>query len=86
MSRHDESYEDRRERQRNEDREYQSNVMYQVWRNNGNCDRIDYDRVSESHWDGLQVDDAAARELRAQRPPPEPPSEQEWLDNGGEQQ
>ena len=76
MSRYDESYEERRERQRSEEREYRGDVMYEVWRSNGNPDRIDYDRVGRSHDEGLQVDDAARRELRAQRPPP---SEQEQI-------
>lgn len=56
--------------------------MYDVWRSGGNPDRIDYDRVGESFRDGLYHDDAAARELRAQRPKQEElePEYQEYPD------
>ena len=45
MSRYDESYEDRREREREDLRDFEGDVTYEVWRSGGNVDRIDRDRV-----------------------------------------
>lgn len=82
----DESYEQGRERQRDEERRYENDVFYDVWRSGGNPDRIDHDRVSDSRFDGLSSEDAARRELKSQRPPEQKSEEQEWLENGGEMQ
>jgi hypothetical protein len=46
---------------------YDDEVFYRVWRNGGNPDLIDSDRVDDSWGRGYRVDDAAARELRSQR-------------------
>lgn len=65
------SYEERRE----QEREYRSDVEYEVWRSGGNMDRVDRDRVDRYHDDGLSVDSAARREMHHQRPPA--PSEED---------
>lgn len=52
--------------------DYRGDVTYEVWRNGGNVDRINDDRVRDSYDDGLYQDEAASRELRAMRPQPEP--------------
>ena len=73
-----ESYEEKRARWREEERRYESDVAYEVWRNGGNPDRIDPDRVQDSRYMGMDVDSAAHRELRRQRPrEPEQQQEQE---------
>lgn len=67
MSVFDESYEDRRSRERKERREYENDVLYEVWRSSGDVDRIDFDRVDDDRWDGLDATEAAAAELKRQR-------------------
>lgn len=73
MSDYLDDYEARRERRREEERQYRGDVFYNVWRNGGNPDRINYDRVSDSFRDGIYHEDAALREMRAQRPKPQEP-------------
>jgi len=68
MSRWNESYEDRRAREREERREYEADVFYEVWRSGRDPDRIDFDRVDDNRWDGMYAEDAAAVEIRAQQP------------------
>lgn len=68
MSRWDETYEERYQRRREEEREYRGDVTYDVWRSGGNVDRIDEDRVRSSHDNGLSHEQAARVELNAQRP------------------
>lgn len=83
MSRWDESYEDRREREREERREFENDVFYEVWRSGRDPDRIDYDRVDDARWDGASVDEAADAEIRAQQSRTfelEPDAEQEFCD------
>lgn len=63
-----ESYEDRREREREERREYENDVFYEVWRSGRDPDRIDYDRVDDNRLAGMDADDAASVEIRAQQP------------------
>lgn len=55
--------------EREERREYENDVFYEVWRSGGNPDRIDYDRVDDYRYDGIEADEAASRELRRMRPP-----------------
>ena len=43
---------------------YHDDVSYEVWRRNGNADRLDYDRVEEYRRDGRSAEDAAAAEMR----------------------
>lgn len=69
------SYEERREQRREEERQYQADVAYQVWRNGGDMDRVDRERVNEHYWQGDDCDRAASHELRSQRP--KPPQEEE---------
>ena len=73
MSRWDESHEDRREREREERRDYEGDVTYDVWRSGGNVDRIDRDRVEDHYHQGMDSDQAARMEIRAQQPRMEEP-------------
>ena len=41
-------------------------VLYEVWRNGGNPDHVDYDRVREDERDGYRYDEIADSELRRQ--------------------
>jgi len=70
------SYEERREEQR----KYDNDVFYEVWRNGGNPDRIDFDRVQDRYYNGQDVESAASSELQAQRPKPQEPSEEEYYE------
>ena len=63
----EESYQDRRKRERQEEREYRSTVDYEVYRSGRNADRIDYDRVSDLRSDGYSAYDAGASEARRLR-------------------
>jgi len=88
------NYDDRREQRREEQRRYESDVFYEVWRSGGNPDRINPDRVQDRYWDGQDAESAARAELNAQRPKHESPSEEEYyeemrrcaeLDSSGEE-
>ena len=57
------SYEERRE----ERRQYENDVFYEVWRSGGNPDGIDYDRVRDHYYDGYSSEESAGYELRSQR-------------------
>ena len=68
-----------REERREEERRYEGDVVYNVWRNGGNPDRVNLDRVDEHFDRGDQSDQATRDELRHQRPKPQ---EEEWqIDN-----
>jgi hypothetical protein len=67
----DDDYESRREARREQERRYQADVAYEVWRSGGDTDRVDRDRVSGSFYDGDDESLAAQRELRRQRPKPQ---------------
>lgn len=55
-----------REERREEERRYAGDVVYDVWRNGGNPDRVDLDRV-QGHFDnGHESDHATRDELRHQ--------------------
>lgn len=56
--------EDRRDRERS----FWGDVVYEVWRNGGDSDRVDRDTTSEEFREGLSADDSAARELHRQHP------------------
>uniref|UniRef100_A0A6M3L7R4 Uncharacterized protein n=1 Tax=viral metagenome TaxID=1070528 RepID=A0A6M3L7R4_9ZZZZ len=58
-----------REERRDEERRYEGDVVYDVWRNGGNPDRVNLDRVQEHFDRGDQSDCAVRDELRHQRPP-----------------
>jgi hypothetical protein len=67
------------EQQREDRRRYIADVEYEVWRNGGDIDRVDRDRVVDSYYDGRSEDCAASAELRRQRPIPSeewPPEEE----------
>lgn len=63
---------------REERRNYENDVFYEVWRSGGDPDRIDFDgRVEDHFYNGDYPEDAAAHELRCQQPsPPEPEYEE----------
>jgi hypothetical protein len=65
-----------REEQREERRQFEADVYYEVWRSGGNPDRIDPDRLSDCYYDHHDVNDCASRILKSQRPKPQE-SEQE---------
>ena len=46
---------------------YLGDVWYEVWCRGGSVDDVDDDRVEDSRYDGLDYEEAAARELRHQR-------------------
>ena len=75
-----------REERREEERRYEGDVVYDVWRNGGNPDRVNLDRVQEHFDSGDQSDYATRDELRHQRPPqPEDEyPEGEQTEGGGE--
>ena len=62
---------------RAEERRYEMDAMYEVWRAGGNIDRIDYERVDEHYQNGDSAEDAARHELRAQRPKPQEQEQEE---------
>lgn len=64
-------YDERRQRDHEEEHRYQMDAMYEVWRAGGNTDRIDYERVSNHYSNGDTYETAARDELRRQRPKPE---------------
>jgi hypothetical protein len=51
-------------------RDYEADVFYEVWRSGGDPDRIDYDRLADNYWNGIDAETATHYELRAQRPKP----------------
>lgn len=51
---------------RRDRRDYENDVFYEVWRSGRNPDAIDYDRVEDSYYQGVEAKYAAAREIRAQ--------------------
>jgi hypothetical protein len=68
MSVWSESWEDRYERRREEERSYRADVDYDVWRSGGDMDSVDYDRVGDAFHDGRSHESAARTELNAQHP------------------
>lgn len=71
-------YEERRQARREEERRYQADVAYEVWRSGGDMDRVDRERVQESFWSGDSKESAASAELHRQRPTEPEMSEQEY--------
>ena len=65
-----------RDEQREEQRRYEGDVWYDVWRSGGNPDRVDHDRVIDGYYEGRQAEDVARAELRRQSPPPATAEEQ----------
>lgn len=60
-----------------ERREYEVDVTYEVWRRDGDVDRISYDRLDDYYYDGYKPESAATLELSRQRPIAEEDIEQE---------
>ena len=67
-----------REEQREERRQYERDVEYEVYRSGGDMDRVNRDRVEDAYYDGRSVESQAARELSAQRPQPSFDEEQQY--------
>ena len=65
---YEDDYESRREKRREEERSYRSDVWYEVWRAGGNPDSISDERIQDSRDAGYYPEEAAHRELKAQRP------------------
>lgn len=80
-------YRERETERREEQREYDADVFYGVWRSGGNADAIDSDRVRDHFYDGLSSDEAAREEIRSQhRPSPQDGwTEQEQVEEQEEQ-
>lgn len=53
---------------RDERREYEADIIYDVWRFGGNPDRVDYDRMSDAFYERIPAEDFVRSELRRQRP------------------
>ena len=60
-------YSIRQAQRREEERQYRSDVTYDVWRSGRNPDRVDDDRVQDHFDHGDSADQAAAHECRLQR-------------------
>ncbi len=50
-----------------ERRKFEGDVIYEVWRSGGNPDAVDYNRLDDYWYDGLDAYEAADRELQIQR-------------------
>ena len=48
--------------------DYEGDVYYEVWRQGGDPDAIDLDRVEDSYYRGDYPEDAASVEMERQRP------------------
>ncbi len=46
---------------------YQEDVAYEVWKQGGDSDYIDVDRVSGSETEGISAESAAAKEINASK-------------------
>ena len=55
---------DEQDKRREEERRYEGDVMYDVWRGGGNPDAVDYDRARDAHYDGVRAEDHAAALMR----------------------
>lgn len=67
MSRwYDSEAESQREARRNEQRQFEANVYYEVWRAGGNPDRINPDRVDDAFWNS-RTEEAVVEELMRQQ-------------------
>ncbi len=60
-----------REERRREERRYEGDVVYDVWRNGGNPDHVDLDRIQDHFYNGDESTQATRDELRHQRPRPQ---------------
>lgn len=61
------------EERREEQRQFERDVSYEVWRSGGDPDRIDHDRTYDHFYEGYRPDESARVELRAQRPKSQEP-------------
>jgi hypothetical protein len=57
-----------REEQREDRRNYEADVCYEVWRNGGDPDRVNLERVEEHFYNGDESESVIRCELRHQRP------------------
>ncbi len=58
---------DRFEKSRERRRKFEAHATYEVWRNGGNPDAIDLDRIDAAYYAGDYPEEAADRKLRHQR-------------------
>lgn len=70
-----------REEQREERRRYEADVSYEVWRNGGNPDRINYERVEDAYYNDVPSESTARREIERQRPRPHAEEQQDYPDS-----
>lgn len=73
-------YDERRAKEREDQRRYEGDVFYEVWRAGGNPDRINDDRVSDRYYNGDSSEQAARSELSHQRRARERQQEEEYFD------
>lgn len=52
---------------RKEERDYESDVFYDVWRSGGNPDNIDMDRVNDDYHDGLSHEQSSENHFNRQK-------------------
>ncbi len=71
------TYEERRE----QERQFERDVEYDVWRAGGDPDRVDRDRVQDNFYNGVDATHAANIELHKQRPRPQEPEQDEQLES-----
>lgn len=68
------TYKERREEQRR----FENDVFYKVWRGGCNPDRIDKDKVRDRFYCGHSAESVVSAEIRAQHAKPQKPSEEEY--------
>lgn len=73
------------EEQREERRQYERDVEYEVWRAGGNMDHVNRGRVEDAYYNGQSIKSQVARELSAQRPQPAF-DDQQWQEAQSEQE
>ncbi len=56
-----------REERRQERRDYEADVYFDVWRSGRDPEAIDFERVDDARYEGLYPDEAAAIEIKLQR-------------------
>ena len=53
--------------ERDNNRDYYLDTYYEVWRNGGDADRLDRDRISDYRYNGYSPEEAAECEMRSWR-------------------
>lgn len=68
-----------REQRREEERQYEGDVAYDVWKNGGDPDRVSHDRIQEHFYLGDESESATRDELRHQKPQPQEQEQEEVI-------